>query len=481
MDAVHLGLDNNKDVVVYQYEPSLQGTIIQTQRAFFDPVTGVAVYGGQSEVQVRSLIESFGSVADFQDTNFLYPLERPNDLYWKRRMYSGGEVELGFATDYEDYFPQGDQLIVNPGWDSAVNLRIDQPLFQGRGKDVTTVPIRVAQAKQCESQFIFMREVRQLSRDIELGYWEFAGAERAILVMQQLVQDAEALVKEETSRLELGQSALPNVLMARSLLEEFRATAEKQQQTRDIAESKLRQIIGMQADESLGQCVAGLPPIGISPSVDGYLTAEPPAMPHEMLLQMALQRPEILAQNASIQAARADLCRARNMLEPNVKARVNYSVNGLEESLGDSISTIARHEYNIWSVGVLYERPFGQRAEHADVSRANLTLSRETAKRDKVEHDILHAVKRSEDKLQSAQELLIIAERRVGIAEEQVKAYSSLYKESRADLFLELDSQRTLAAAKVALAEAWRDRQMAIADRNYEANLDSGFYQFEAN
>lgn len=195
-------------------------------------------------------------------------------------------------------------------------------------------------------------------------------------------------------------------------------------------------------------------------------------------MPFALQRPEILAQRAVVNAAQVDLSRARNDLRPDLSARVNYSVNGLDENLGDSIRTIARHEYNTWAVGVIYERPFGLRTAKADLDRAELTISQETARLNQIEFDISHAVRRAEDKLRSAEKILTGQERRVAVAQEQLDAYIALYNEGRVDIFLRVESERTLADAKLQMVQAWRDKQFAIAERNFEANITSPAFEF---
>lgn len=479
-DAVRIGLEQSKEVVVLAYEPSVDATLIQNAKAVFDPVKGVAAYGGQSDVQVRSEIQSFGSVADFLDTNYLRPFNRPNNLYLRRNLVSGGQAELGFSTDYEDYFPQGDQLIVNPGWDSALNFQFDQPLMRGLGADSSLAPVKIAQAKYSQSRYNFMAQIRALSRDIELAYWEFASAERSHQVAKQLLTQVQSLLDEESRRAELGQSALPNVLQVKSLYEEFRVLEMEQGQLRDIAESRLRQIMGVDlclAPES--QMYA--PPINFNClPLEATDNGEPDSasQPFEATLPFALQRPEVLAQRAVLKAAQADLLRARNDLKPDLSARVNYSVNGLDENLGNSIRTIARHEYNTWAVGVVYERPFGLRTAKADSDRAELTIAQETARLSQIEFDISHAVRRAEDTLNSAESILAGQERRVNVAQEQLDAYSALYKEGRVDIFLRVESERTLAAAKLEMVEAWRDKQFAIAERNFEANITSKAFEF---
>jgi outer membrane protein TolC len=482
LDAVRIGLEQSKEVIVLGYEPSVDATLIQNAKSVFDPVKGVAAYGGQSDVQVRSEIQSFGSVADFLDTNFLRPFNRPNNLYLRRNLVSGGQAELGFSTDYEDYFPQGDQLIVNPGWDSALNFQFDQPLMRGLGVDSSLAPLKIAQAKYKESRYNFMAQIRMLSRDIELAYWEFASAERCHRVAKQLLAQVESLLDEESRRAELGQSALPNVLQVKSLYEEFRVLEMERGQLRDIAESRLRQIMGVDlcfaAESQMYTPSNNLNCLPLTATDNGE--ADSALQPFEATLPLALQRPEVMAQRAVVRAAKVDLIRARNDLKPDLSARVNYSVNGLDENLGNSIRTIARHEYNTWAVGVVYERPFGLRTAKADLDRAELTIAQETARLNQIEFDISHAVRRAEDKLHSAENILTGQERRVAVAQEQLDAYIALYKEGRVDIFLRVESERTLAAAKLEMVEAWRDKQFAIAERNFEANITSEAFEFAA-
>jgi outer membrane protein TolC len=481
-EAIRVGLQQSKEVIVLGYAPSVDGTLIQNADAFFDPVRGAAAYGGRSDVQVRSLIQSFGSTSDFLDTNFLQPFNQPNNLYLRRNLVSGGQAELGFSTDYEDYFPPGDQLIVNPGWDSALNFRFDQPLMKGLGSASTLAPLKIAQAKYKESRFTFMAQVRELARDIEFAYWEFASAERSYQVARQLLNQVQTLLDEETQRVDLGQSALPNMLQVKSLYEEFRVLEMESAKVRDIAESQLRQIMGVDMwtpGESAQPELLNLSGLPLAAADEGEKDSA--LEPIEEMLPFALQRPEILAQRAVITAAQADLLRARNDLRPDLSARVDYSVTGLDQNLGQSIRTIARHEYNTWAVGLIYERPFGLRSAKADCERAELTISQEIARLNQIEYDISSALRRAEDKLKSEEEILAGQIRRVEVAQEQLSAYSALYQEGRADIFLLVESERTLAAAKLQMVESWRDRQMAVAERNFQANNTSSVFEFASD
>ncbi len=476
-EAIRLGLENNKGVVVQSFEPKLNAAEVNAQRAPFDPVIGANAYGGQSDVQVRSQIASFGSLSDFLETDFLRPFQRPDNLYYKRKLYSGGEFKLGFATDYANFFPEGSDLIVNPGWDSALNFRFDQPLFRGRGPEVTTARIRIAAAQQTKSRFEFMAEVRSLTRDVELAYWEFAGAQRSVKALTQVVERTQKILERQKKLKKMGGSAKPEVLLAENLLAEVQILQYEEMQRRDVAESELRQVMGVQA--------VGDPCYGTASSHTGLFSehfsavadrgASDPELPAEASTQRAIQRPEMLAQCAAIQAAQINVRRAKNGLLPNVSARFDYSVRGLEKNLDESIHTIGDHDYKTWAVGLIYEQALGKRAQKVDFCRAKLILARESRKRDLIRHDILHSLRRAEENVLATKRQLDLHQKRILSAREQAKAFDTLYneKKDRVGFQMRLVVERNLALAESEAAIAWTKLQLARATRNYEANFVS--------
>ena len=206
------------------------------------------------------------------------------------------------------------------------------------------------------------------------------------------------MLNNQLRRQKLGESALPDILQTKNLLQEFEILTANQRQIRNVAEDRLRQVMGIPAQgerswyTSDGNYDIISRPLGAVENATAY-DAE---LPWEDYVRMAEQRPDMLAQQAAIRAARIDVARANNSLLPDVSARANYSVNGLSQNLADSIGTIGRFQYKTWSVGLVYERPLGQRANHAELRRAKLNLVQETTALNKLRHDILHVLRRSE-------------------------------------------------------------------------------------
>ena len=60
-----------------------------------------------------------------------------------------------------------------------------------------------------------------------------------------------------------------------------------------------------------------------------------------------------------------------------------------------------------------------------------------------------------------------------------MEAFDALYLEGRTSLFIRIDTERNLATAQAERAQAWTRRQLAVVQRNYEANLVSPTYELE--
>jgi len=131
---------------------------------------------------------------------------------------------------------------------------------------------------------------------------------------------------------------------------------------------------------------------------------------------------------------------------------------------------------SVWSI---YERPLGLRAQKADLRRTRLTVAQETTRLDQIRHNILHALRRAEEIARSAEALLEMRQRREVTAKAQMDAFDTLYHEGRVNLFLRLEAERTLATARSESAQAWTRYQLAVASRNFEANLVSPAYRIQ--
>ncbi|MGL4514616.1 MAG: TolC family protein [Lacipirellulaceae bacterium] len=469
-EAVRLGMANNRDVAVAKVTPAIDATNIDTERAAFDPLAGLSIYGGQADRQARSLVQTFGEFADAIETDFFLPLDRRNMASVQQRFRSGGVVELGLSTDYQRLQPEGPQLLVNPGWDSVANVRLSQPLARGRGRGVNEAPLRIAQAGARRSQHEFCAELRRAVFEIDQAYWRLAGAQQRVAVAKDFLAKARAFDTQEEERRKLGLSARPELLQTGVIVRTAITTAGLADRDTRIAEVRLRR--------SMGLAMAGL---GLADPTDGVLPIEAmllEAFPADsdmnettdvaLAVPIALRRPELEAQRARIDAVEQAIIAARNGLQPDLRAQLDYATTGLDERLSGSFDTLGRNEYSTWAAGVAWERRLGLRSEQADLRRAQLLLAREAARERQVAHDIVASLREAAAAVETLRDLLDDRIDLVKSTRQQLEVFDELYNENETSLFQRIEILRVLAAAELDVVTTWTDLQLALAEWRYQ-------------
>ncbi|MBX3426834.1 MAG: TolC family protein [Pirellulales bacterium] len=481
LEAIRVGVVNSKDVVVLRYAPQIVSTAIAQECSLFDPVFGLNAYGGQDDRQVRSLVESQGANIDVQRTDIVTPLYQPDQVYMRHQLYTGGELKYGFGTDYSNYSPPGDFLLLNPGWNSNFNVRYRQPLGAGRGYTITTNPLRIARSATAQSRMEFSVQVRRVILDIETAFWTLGGAQRELQIARQYRDVAVRTAEDEAEREKLGSSSLPDVLIARGQAEAFNIQVIQAEQRAAVAADQLRQVMGLRTAGAASFTTDGLPPELANKRLAPLVLPQDVEVDLEWgaAVRTALARPEISAQRAAVRTADLVVYQARNGLLPNVSLQADYAATGLEDRLDKSIGTAASHNYNLWGVGLFYERPLGMRSASAFVKRAQLQYGQELAQLRKLEHDILHQLRQSYETVRNANRVWLEQQQRVATFKQQHEAYVELYQQGKVELFRLLDIERSLAAAELEANAAWTVARTAEARWRFEKFEDAGYYNLE--
>jgi len=465
-ETLETALANNKEITVSNYLPDEIGTTIDTSLAVFDPFIGVNLMGGTSYNQIRSYIETEGALSPDQRSEILRPDSLstlvpspivPNQLYWAKRFRYGGIVELGFGTDYLNEDPVGGLAFKNPSWRSALNLRVEQPLCKGRGRAVNEAPIAIARANLQESLYAFRTRVSALSLNVEITYWNLVMTRSNQDIRRQAMALAAKTLEMERERLRIGEGSVPDLAQAEEQYELFRA--DYLQSLSDIAtvEYELRRLMGLPAADQYELVPADVP------------NADDAQPEWQAAVHTAMSRPELLAQCAAIRAAKLDLFRQQNGLQPDIAATFDVAVTGLEREFGTSVDTLTDFRYSNWTVGLAYRRPIHYRAERAAVRRAQLALGRSRAQLAAIEHDIFHQLGTAYQRLIASQRVHEAQQRRLLAAQTQLEARQELYLQRRCTLDEQVRAEARYVEAKLRTNDTLLRCQQALAQWLYAA------------
>ncbi len=481
-ETIQIGLANNRTVAVVSPAPGIAGAMVSIERGAFDPFVGMSVFGGEDDRQVRSTIDNFGAPVNFLQRDYLNPNLGLNQIYLRQQLMTGGNYEIGFGTNYERFNPAGTALILPSGWDSAVNLRFTQPLLRGRGSSVATSKLCIAQAQREQSQFEFLAQIRQIVRDIDIAYWELAGARKKLQVADHYVQLAQQFDKQEIERQELGLSAKPQVVQSRTLLSEYMVSRALARREVSVAEMKLRAQLGLAEliYREGGLCNQNWDmqfELPIEPVVQNDELQE--SLDMEYAISRSMSRPDLFAQQQRLSALNAALVAARNGLLPDVNAYALYSANGLEKGLDDSISTILDGDYKTWGLGLSYEQRTTLRSERGELRRLTLLAVQENARYRQISHNIVGSLRETKADIEGLREVYAEQEKRVASGQEQQEILDELYKDGKGTLFQRLENSRLVQNAEIELYDYWTRIQVAQARWRFERGDDASQYNVE--
>ncbi len=454
-DARYMALRNNKDIAVLGFVPQVAGATIGVEEAVFDPVFNINTQGGHYFRQTSTLINSLGTDIPTLNTTFWNSPAGLNQVYLEKLFVTGGRAQVGVGQTLASYSPTGDFVTINPAWQSTLNLILEQPLFRGRGAVATEAPLRIARANQNQSWHSFQALVNQILRDAEAAYWETSEAYREFQLRDLSLAQALRTLDREQERMRIGEGAIPDVAQAQEHVEEVRIERADTETRYIIAQRELRRIMGV-------------PPDDPRPIVPATIAGDAPlVVDWQAGVQQAMGRPELGAQRAVVEAADIEYRRRLNGLQPDLAVRAIYSVSGLDSQYDGAWSSLGSWDYNDWTAGVIYKRPFGRRADQSLAQRAQSVLSMESARLRQLEHEVTYQLAGALDDMQAAERLLALHRRRRDAAAVQLEARRELYFEGRASLRDQVDAEDRYTDAMIEEAAARVDYQRAITRWNF--------------
>jgi outer membrane protein TolC len=452
-DSLQLAFRQNPHIRVMGFVPAAIATRTTTEEAQFDPVFSAGGQFVQAEQQVGSVIQAQGTgLNSISTTGFATAPNSPNQLGIQKRWTSGTIARMGYNTNYNYNSPAGQFLIVNPAYNSALGLSVEQPLFQGRGSDKNMLGIKIAQANHNQSQAEFQSEVNKIIFQVQAAYWQLWLADVVVKSYEEIVSQAERTWKKEQRRLELGDGSLTEVAQALENYESLRVDLEQARQAKQAAETALKQFLGL--DPRDGQTFD----LADEPVEDEFV----PNLDSGSSLARST-RPELAAAREMIRAAELDLQRQRDGLSPNLSAIAGYSLTGLGSGLGNSIGNVVSTDYGSMTLGLVYQRAWGQRAANAAVQQAELVVGQKRAALKELEAGIGFEVRQASDQIKTSYGVFERQRSRLDASRTQFETLKRLYEEGQVDL-------DRYVRAQTAYANARRDERAAAIDYNLALN-----------
>lgn len=447
------------DVAIDESDPRL-GT--EAALAAFDTQFTTSMFWSRNDQPVNNPVVIGGGAGVVGAPLFILQRDSANFQAGLQKIGAAGtqmsvthSIDYNFSNVAGNFFPSA--------YTGNLEVAFTQPLLQGAGVEFNRIAgpnsnpaqvgffstgVLIARTRTDINIAEFERRVRDLLSQVESSYWDLYFAYRDLDSQAAGRNSALRTWRTVKAKFDTGGGSLAEEAEAREQYFLFRARVEDALDRLYAAETNLRLLIGLSAND--GRLIRPADEPTTAPVVHDWYVA---------LAEALTNRVELRGQKWRIKQAQLSLVAARNFLLPRLDFTALYRVNGLGDDLlsqdnsprfSNVYGEIGSNDFTDWTLGFQLDVPIGFRQAASAVRNAELTLARQRAILRDHELHISHKLSAALRELDRFYTLAETNFNRRRSAERQVDAFQAEYELGRVTLDRLLDAQSRLAEAESA-------------------------------
>ncbi len=474
-EVIRKVLENDRDLEVARIAADEAVFNVSGAKGYYDPILGLNAFHLKSVTPVASLI---GGSADGKLTQ--------KELYADPQL-NGNFPWLGgsYALDLSSARQTTDSTFttLNPTFPTSLNLNLTQPLWRGLRFDANRYRLQVARKNVLLSNEQLRQRVIEIVTQAIQAYWELDYAYRNLAVQIEAVRLAERQDLSNRRQVKQGILAPVDVIQTQTQISTFQQSVFTAQEGLTRAENVLKQLIlAARQDPQWNAALIPTTPLDLQSDV-------PPLA--DALKEALSSRPEIAEAKMNIDINGLDLRLSREQAKPQINAVAKVSAQGLSgrplpfvaspllQELGltagtlpiifpggysQSLSNVANGIFPTIQVGVQMSFPIRNRTAEAQVAVSAAQGKRLAAQQQSVEMAVEADVRNALQTVVAARSRLDAAESASKFADEQYLSEQRQFQAGTSSVFLVLQRQTDLIAARSREIRAKADAGNAVAD-----------------
>lgn len=465
-DAITRALQNNNNIdatrdVVKQAEFSLRGA-----RGVYDPVITSQNYFESRSTPTASTIGGATNGVVTQKT--LFSTTALNGF----TPFYGGNYSAGFTSSRTNTSNRNATL--NPQYPTSFTATYTQPLFRNLFFDNNRRQIEIAKKNLSLNDAQFRQMAIDVISQVEQAYWNLVFALRNLQVQIDAVKQARAQLESNQRLVEKGVLAPIDVVAASAQITTFEQNVYTAQQDVTTAENTLKTL--MLPDRTSD--VWNRPITPVSP-----VSLDPPRVGVEVAVAEALKnRPEIAQLQVNADINQIDQRYYRDQTKPEINLVGTYTTAGLAgtpnpNSNGGanvpdvlrggyftSLGNLAAQRYPTYNVGIQISLPLKNTVAKANLGRSLAEGDQIKNQREQAEQTIEAEVRNAVQALKSAEARLNAASASRAASEQLYESEERQFRAGTTTLYLVLQRQTELLAARGRELQAQTDLNKAISE-----------------
>jgi len=366
-EAVETALANNLNLTLRREDANFAAGSIDIARSRFDRLLNV-----DTGVESSRRTPIFIGGASEEDSSHL-------DAAVSKRFTTGTEVELGWLNSRYDSDIPGQ--LINPSYESTLELGISQPLLRGWGRDIQTGQTVAAEIDLTAATYQVSSTAADLAAEVKRGYWELVFAWQDIEVKQFSVTLAQKLLDETITKIAAGTLAEVEIYQPQSEVARREEDLIASERAIGVAEDELKLLLNSNDWQT------PFTPID-TPRTD------PVRLEPEKILETAFDnRPDLKAAESSVAAARIRQTLAEDDLRPSLDLNGRIDYGGLDQGYGDALDSAVDDPDTRWRVGLQLTVPLDNSAAKGSLQQARALHARAKTSKQLLQLEITRSVR----------------------------------------------------------------------------------------
>jgi outer membrane protein TolC len=438
-DAIRLALHNNLDLQRERFSPRIQHTEIEKARADFDPAIGVdaQISGTQTfpplglAIQVQQLI----------NTGEITP-------YFKQKIVTGGSYELRFVNTREELFRNLplDPGVLNPRFESSLQLTFTQPLLKDFGISVNRAFIHQAQkAAEIADQQV-LQTILDTIFTVQQSYWDLVFRVEDLGAKRESQKLAEDFLAENKVRVELGTMAPIELVQAETQVKAREGDVIVAEEAVEDAEDQLKDILNL--PETMGTWLIRLRPTDTPPFVPVLAISV-----QEKIATALKNRPDFVQSQLNIASREIDRQVARNQTLPRLDLVARGGLSAFGGDVNQSFADLLDLNGYEWLVGFARN----------DLQKRNLELKQALVEQRRLKRTIVRQIRQAIRGIETAIKRVEVTRAATVLAQTQLEAEQEKFRLGLSTSFFVLNFQGELTIARSEETRALSDYNVALA------------------
>ena len=480
-DVIRMALENNLDVGVSRFTPSISEYAISVAYQRFDPT--LTFSGTVNRNTTPSTTQLDGATTNTRLTGnygvtYDHFLEYGSS-YQVRFQMNRFSTNSGFST-------------VNPAYNGQLTYGFSQPLLRNFGTAINRSPITIAQNNLEISEIQFEQQVMDLAAQATNAYWDLVYAREDIRVQEASLALAERTLRDNQMQVQIGTLAPIEVVQAESAVATRRESLVVARYNQTRIEDSIKQLVSRVPDPAMVL-------LSLNP-VEDVRNRTDEILPVADAIQLALlNRPEMRQSELDIRNNDINLAVARNSLLPQLDLSASYTQSGIGGNafvrsgiggqtlmqvpggIGGAFSDIFGFDFTGYSVGFSLQIPLSNKSAQANVARLTVQKRQNESRTAATAQGIATQVRDAYNQIEMNRARIEAAEVARELAERRLDAEQRKFTLGASAIRFVLDEQQNVTQAQTNEIRALVDYVKAIVayDRAIGRTLERNNIQIE--